>query len=80
MTTLTEAQDQVLKQVDELLSEHFDCHTLAVEIDLEEVDDEGQQCTFWRGLYGGGKGRAKGLTLSHLDNLREIKASQPETD
>lgn len=70
MTTFTAAQTEVFEKVKEMLSEHFDAWTLAVETDLDEVDEEGEQVTFWRGAYEGGKNRAKGLTLSHLDALR----------
>jgi hypothetical protein len=73
MLTLTQAQEDVLEQVKELLSEHFDCWSLAYEVDLDEVDQDGEQCTFWAGSFDGGRNRAKGLVLSHLDNLREIK-------
>jgi hypothetical protein len=73
MKTLTETQEKILKQINDLLGEHFDAYTLAIEIDLDEMDDEGEPCTFWRGSFGGGRNRVKGLTLSQLDNLREIK-------
>jgi hypothetical protein len=74
MTTLNDSQLEAFEKVKLLLSEHFDCWTLAIEV--EERDEEDEECTFWRGAFDGGKNRAKGLTLGHLDDLREIKAQQ----
>jgi len=78
MTTLTAAQEEVFEKVKEMLSEHFDAWSLAVETDLDEADEEGEAVTFWRGAFDGGKNRAKGLTLAHLDDLREIKPAKED--
>lgn len=78
MTGLTPAQEEVFKKVQELLSEHFDSWTLAIETDLDESDEDGQLCDFWQGSFGGGLSRAKGLTLSHLDCLRNRHGKAPD--
>jgi len=80
MKTLTAAQEEIYLKVQELLDEHFDAWVLSIETDLDDLDESGKACTFWCGAYGGGKNRAKGLALSHLDRLREIRKDALEED
>lgn len=80
MTTLTDSQAEAFAKVKAILSEHFDCWSLAIEVEMLEQDAAGEECTFWCGSFDGGRNRAKGLTLSHLDNLREVKQAYREED
>lgn len=59
---LTDAQNEVLDQIHELLTEHFDNHVVVVE--LANVTDEGHHLTL--GQYNGGPAIAMGLCLYQI--------------
>lgn len=73
MTTLSPAQVEAFEKAQEILGEHFECWTMAVETSLDERDEEGEEVMFWRGSFSGGRSRALGLTTQHLDDLRRIR-------
>jgi hypothetical protein len=63
---MTEKQQQILDQVQELLIEHFDAHVVVT--DISDVDDSNNHST--QGGYSGGIPIAMGLCLYQIEYLK----------